>query len=160
MLSNGARLGAGDIRTQYFAGSDFHRDLRAFSTREFRDVVGTYGTRSYLYAEMIFGNAATVESLRASAKPERIYAMRAARNLPLQEITRRTGLSEREVKRFNPALVRQVPRGANVYLPVHVPEFGPDVSYWHRPADPGFAAVLADFVAMEPPTEGWESPEF
>jgi len=160
VLINGARLGAGDIRTQYFAGSDFHRDLRAFSTREFRNVVGTYGTRSYLYAEMIFGNAATVESLRASAKPERIYAMRASRNLSLQEITRRTGLTEREVKRFNPALVRQVPRGANLYLPVVVPDFGPDVSFWHRPAAPAFADLMAEFVAMDPPGDGWEGPAF
>lgn len=160
VLINGARLGAEDVRTRYFAGSDLHRDLRNISTREFRALVGTYGSRSYLYAEMVFGNAEAVNEMRASSKAERIHAMRAPRNLPLQEIVRRTGLSEREVKRFNPALVRQVPRGANVYLPVHVPEFGPDVAFWHRSADPAFAGLLAEFLALDAPLEPWEDAAF
>lgn len=160
VLMNGARLGAEDVRTRYFAGSDLHRELRDISTREFRALVGTYGIRSYLYAEMVFGNAATIHDLRASATPERIHAMRVSRAVPLQEIVRRTGLPEREIKRFNPALVRQVPRGADLYLPMHVPEFGSDVAFWHRPADPAFAEVLSDFVAMEPPADAWDDPDF
>lgn len=160
VLVNGSRLGARDVRTRYFAGSDFHRDLRNISTREFSAVVGTYGSRSYLYAEMVFGNAAAVNEMRGSAKAERIHAMRTARNLPLPEIARRTGLSEREVKRFNPALVRQVPRGANVYLPMHVPEFGQDVAFWHRAADPAFRALLDEFLALEAPSDPWEDRDF
>ena len=160
VLINGERLGAYGVRERYFAGSEFAHDLRAVSPRRFRDVVGTYGTRSYLYAEMVFGNTANVESLRASVPQERIYAMRASRALTLQEIVRKSGLTEREVKRFNPALVRQVPRGATLYLPGVVEQFGPDVSFWHRPASPEFSEALADFVALDAEPEKWEDPSF
>ena len=85
-------------RRRYFEGSDFARDLRAISTRQFRDVVGTYGIRSALYAEMVFANAPAVDSLRGAVPQERIYAMRTTRGVTLQEIVRATGLSEREVK--------------------------------------------------------------
>ena len=160
VLINGERLGAADVRERYFAGSEFAHDLRAVSTRRFRDLVGTYGTRSYLYSEMVFGNVGSVDSLRASVPQERIYAMRTSRALTLREITRATGLSEREVKRFNPALVRQVPRGATLYLPEPAERFGPDVSFWHRPASPEFSETLAEFVALDVGPERWEDPAF
>ncbi|HSW28752.1 MAG TPA: transglycosylase SLT domain-containing protein [Longimicrobiales bacterium] len=160
VLINGARLGATDVRRRYFEGSDFARDLRAISTRQFRDLVGTYGIRSSLYAEMVFANAPAVDSMRGAVPQERIYAMRTTRAVPLQEIMRQTGLSEREVKRFNPALVRQVPRGATLYLPEPVERFGADVSFWLRPASSEFAVVLEEFVALSAPPEEWETPAF
>jgi len=160
VLITGERLGAVDVRDRYFAGSDFVRELRAISTRQFRDVVGTYGNRSFLYSEMVFGNAPTVTRLRESIPQERVYAMRAARALDMAAITRRTGLSEREVKRFNPALFRQVPRGANVYVPEPVEELGEDVSFWHEPIPDAFAEVLDDFVRLDVPVEEWEKPDF
>lgn len=160
VLVNGARLGAQDVRSRYFEGSAFTHDLRAISTRQFRDVVGTYGNRSFLYAEMVFGNAPTVDSLLSAVPQEPIYAMRAPKAITLAEITRATGLSEREVKRFNPALVRQVPKGATLYLPEPVERFGADVSFWHRPATPEFSQVLDEFVLLEAAPEDWEEPAF
>lgn len=160
VLINGERLGATDVRDRYFAGSDFARDLRAISTRQFRDLVGTYGVRSALYAEMVFANAPAVDSLRAAVPQERIWAMRTTRAIPLQEIVRVTGLSEREVKRFNPALVRQVPKGATLYLPEPVERFGADVAFWQRPAPADFAALMEEFVALDAPPQEWEDPAF
>jgi hypothetical protein len=64
------------------------------------------------------------------------------------------------VKRFNPALVRQVPKGATVYLPMLVEDFGPDVSYWHRPASAEYASVLNDFVRIEVAPDQWDDPAF
>lgn len=160
VLINGEKLGAVDVRDRYFAGSDFARDLRAISTRQFRDVVGTYGNRSFLYSEMVFGNAPTVIRLRESIPQERVYAIRTARALDLPAITRGTGLGEREVKRFNPALFRQVPRGASLYLPEPVAALGEDVSFWHEPIPAAFAEVLDDFVRMDVPVEEWEKPDF
>ncbi|NJD17707.1 MAG: hypothetical protein FIA95_00250 [Gemmatimonadetes bacterium] len=160
VLVNGERLGAPDVRSRYFEGSDFARDLRAISTRQFRDLVGTYGVRSSLYAEMVFANAPAVDSLLATIPRERIYGIRTTRAVPLAEITRATGLSEREVKRFNPALVRQVPKGATLYLPEPVERFGADVSFWQRPAPPEFAAILEEFVALDAAPQEWEEPAF
>ena len=57
---NGARLGGEGTRAQYLLGSRFALDLREMSSRRYREVVRTYGPRSYRYAEMIFGNAQTV----------------------------------------------------------------------------------------------------
>ena len=160
VLYNGTQLGATDVRTRYFVGADFLRDLRAISTRRFRDVVGTYGNQSFLYSEMVFGNTANVADFRAKIPQEEIYAFRVTRNLPLTEITRLTSLSSAEVKRFNPALVRQVPKGANLYLPRPVKGLGTDVSFWHRPASDAFTAVLGDFVALDVPPEAWEDQDF
>ena len=160
VLVNGARLGADNVRHRYFLGSALARDLRAISTRQFRQVVGTYGIRSFLYSEMVFGNTTTVEALRASVPQEQVFAMRTTRALTLQEITRRTGLSEREVKRFNPALVRQVPKGASLYLPSYEEQLGADASFWHRPSPPEFADILAEFVRLEATVEEWEDPVF
>jgi hypothetical protein len=85
--------------------------------------------------------------------------MRTPRAIPLAEIVRRTGLAPDEVRRFNPALVDRVPAGATVYLPFHVSEFGRDVAFWRRPADAAYAAVLDDFVRLEP-GDRWDDPAF
>ncbi len=157
---NGWRLGGSDNRERYFLGSEFARDLRNLRLRAFSDVYGTYGPRSFRYAEMVFGNTPNVMGLREAIPQTQIYAMRAARAIPLAEITRRTGLSVDEVKRFNPALVRQVPSRANLYLPMYVQEFGTDVSFWHRPASPDYLAALIDFVRLEAAIEDWDDPSF
>lgn len=160
VLINGERMGAGDVRSQYLRGADLALDLRRMSSREYRRVVRTYGPRSYHYAEMVFGNAFKVAEIQSDIPQERIYAMRAQRAIPLSEVTRRTGLSTDEVRRFNPALVRQVPPGANLYLPVYVEEFGPNVTFWHDPPDPAFVEVLEDFVRLDRPWEEWDEPGF
>jgi hypothetical protein len=157
---NGWRLGGTDNRERYFLGAEFARDLRNLRLRAFSDVYGTYGPRSFRYAEMVFGNTFNVTRLRESIPQTRIYAMRATRPIPLGEITRRTGLSADEVKRFNPALVRQVPSRANLYLPMYVQEFGPDVSFWHRPANSDYLMTLNDFVRLEAAVEEWDDPSF
>ena len=86
--------------------------------------------------------------------------MRAPRDLPLTEVTRHTGLSTDEVKRFNPALVRRVPARATLYLPSYVEEFGSDVSFWHRPASLAFASVLDEFVRLDADVRRWHEASF
>lgn len=157
---NGGRLGGEDIRERYFLGSEFALDLRAISTRTFRQVVGTYGPRSSRYAEMVFGNTHTVRHLLETVEQRPIYAMRANRNIPLSQVVERAVMSVEEVKRFNPALVRQVPKGANLYLPVSAQQFGPDVTFWHRPAPPRYVEALNDFVRLGATTEEWNDPAF
>ena len=87
-------------------------------------------------------------------------ALRAPRALSRAEVRQKTGLSTDEVKRYNPALVRRVPAGANLYLPSYVEEFGPDVSFWHRTADPEFAGVISEFVQLQPGVERWHARSF
>ena len=157
---NGSRLGGVSVQDQYFMGSELARGLRDLPTREYRPVVRTYGPRSFLYAEMVFGNRFTVRRIRDEVPQVRIHAMRASRPIPLSEVTRRTGLSVDEVRRFNPALVRQVPTGAALYLPVRVDEFGPDISFWHRPPPPEYAEVLTDFLSLDGDWHRWEDPSF
>lgn len=157
---NGERLGGADVRESYFLGSQFVLDLREIAPRRYQNLYGTYGPRSFSYSEMIFGNTINVIRLRESTPQERVYAIRTTRALTLAEIRRRTGLTEDELRRFNPALVNQVPRGANLYLPVSVPDFGTDVSFWHEPVAPAFAQALRDFLEMEAPLERWEEPSF
>lgn len=159
-LITGERLGAGDVRTQYFLGSKLARDLRALPGRTYEDVHGSYGPRSYLYAEMVFGNALNVRSLSAATPPAEIHAMRTPRPIAITEIVERTGLSEDEVRRFNPALVDRVPEQATLYLPYYVREFGDDVSFWRRPPSPSYLEVLADFMRLEPGAERWDNPAF
>jgi hypothetical protein len=105
---------------------------------------------------MVFGNTANVVNLKTSTTQQKIYAMRTTRAIPIAEITKRTGLSAEEVKRFNPALVRQVPARATLYLPSYVPEFGQNVSFWHEAPSPEYLAVLNDFVRIEMPIEQWD----
>ena len=157
---NGERLGGTDAREQYLLGSEFASDLRDISIRRYRDLFRTYGRRSFLYAEMVFGNAINVERLSAGTPQTRIFAMRAPRNIALTEVTRQTGLSADEVKRFNPALVKRVPARANLYLPSYVSEFGADVSFWHRPPSPAFALVLDEFVNIDAGVERWHEASF
>jgi hypothetical protein len=159
-LINGERLGGRDVRTRYFLGSKLARDLRALGLQQYRDLYRTYGPRSYLYAEMIVGNTFNVRAIMTSAPQVPIHAMRTSRAIPLTEITKRTGLSADEVRRFNPALVKRVPANANLYLPLHVPAFGRDVTFWHRPASAAYAATLDQFLRLDVPHEQWDDPSF
>ncbi|HEY7569275.1 MAG TPA: hypothetical protein VH762_16960, partial [Gemmatimonadaceae bacterium] len=108
-LINGERLGATDVRTQYLLGSQLARDLRSLPGRSYEGIYGSYGPRSYLYAEMVFGNTFVVNELLASTPQEPIYAMRTPRVVSIGEIVKRTGLSADEVRRFNPAIADRVP---------------------------------------------------
>jgi hypothetical protein len=157
---NGERLGGRAIREQYFLGAELTRHLRATAPRRYREVYGTYGPRSFRYAEMVFGNTFNVTPIRATIPQARIHAMRVRRALPLAEIVRVTRLSADEVRRFNPALVRQVPAGANLYLPLHVEAFGPDVSFWHRPPGTAYASVLYDFLRLDATPDEWDARSF
>lgn len=160
VLINGERLGGADNRERYFLGSAFARDLRQLSPRTFRDVYGTYGVRSALYAEMVFGNAANVAQLIATTPQERIYGMRARRAVTLTEVVRAAKLSTDEVRRYNPALKQRVPAGAAIYLPSHVAALGPDIAFWHLPPSAEYAQVLNDFLRLDVPLEEWDRPAF
>jgi hypothetical protein len=157
---NGERLGGADAREQYLMGAQFARDLRNISLRRYRDLYRTYGVRSFFYAEMVFGNTVNVTRITAEVPQSRIFAMRSDRPIPMAEITRRTGLSVDEVKRYNPAIVQQVPARANLYLPAYVAEFGQDVSFWHRPASTAYLDVLSDFLRLDVGVQRWHEPSF
>jgi hypothetical protein len=159
-LINGERLGGTTPREQYLMGSQFARDLRNVALMRYRDLYRTYGIRSFRYAEMVFGNTITVSKLREQVPQERVFAMRTRRAIPMGEITRRTGLTAVEVQRFNPALTRQVPAGATLYLPKHVSEFGPDVSFWHRPANMAYTALLDEFLQLDAGVQRWHEASF
>ena len=159
VLVNGARLGAPEPREQYFLGAELARALRSIGD-EYSDIYASYGPRSYRYAEMIFGNTFTVRSIVASNAQRGIYAMRVPRPTPLAEIAKRTRLSTDEIKRFNPSLVKTVPAGATLYLPTFDRAFGRDVTFWHRPASDGYAAVLDAFVRIKAAPEDWDQPSF
>ena len=159
-LINGEYLGGDDVRTRYFLGSRLARDLRALPGRTYKGVYRTYGPRSYLYAEMVFGNSYNVGNLIASLPQESIYAMRTTRPLSLAEITSRTGLSEDEVRRFNPALANRLPPRSALYLPSYVADFGPDIAFWRRPPTAAYAAVLDAFTHLAPGPEQWDDPSF
>jgi hypothetical protein len=148
-LINGARLGGITVRERYFLGAEFARNVRLLEPRTFQDVYGTYGPRSYLYTEMVFGNTATVREILESTPQQKIFAMRTPRAISLDEVARVTRLDRGEIQRFNPALRSRVPAGATLYLPRYVPAFGRDVAFWHRPPDPAYAAVLLDFVRLD-----------
>ena len=157
---NGERLGGADPREQYLMGAEFVRGLRNISIQRYRELFRTYGPRSFLYAEMVFGNTVNVVRLRDEMPQAEIFAMRAARDIPLTEVARTTGLSTDEVKRFNPALVRRVPARANLYLPSYVPEFGADVTFWRRPPSEAFDTVLGEFLDLEPGVTRWHEASF
>ena len=157
---NGSRLGGRDVREQYFLGADFAVELRRVSLRRYREIFRTYGPRSSLYAEMVFGNTFKVENLKTEIAQVPVYAMRVPRAISLEEVTRETGLSVDEVRRYNPALIRRVPANANLYLPVYVEEFGPDVSFWHHAPSLEYVGVLEEFVRIDATLEQWEDSEF
>jgi hypothetical protein len=160
VLINGERLGGVDAREQYLMGGEFARHLRGISLRTYRDLFRTYGPRSFLYAEMVFGNTLTVARLIEETPQAQIFAMRTSRATPLLEITARSGLAADEVKRYNPALLRQVPADADVYLPVYVKALGPDVSFWHRPPSAEYAAALNEFVHLGAGVRAWHDAAF
>ncbi|HUF23903.1 MAG TPA: hypothetical protein VMN81_07240 [Vicinamibacterales bacterium] len=160
VLVNGQRLGGKDSRAQYFLGSDLAVGLRSIADGGYKDIYGSYGPRSYRYAEMVFGNASTIEETIAAAKPQRIYAMRTSKAFTREEIARRTGLSMEVISRYNPALVKKVPAGATLYLPKYFEVFGEDVSFWHRDAASAFVKLLDEFTAIDEPAETWESRRF
>jgi hypothetical protein len=159
-LIAGEYLNGASVRERYLLGSQLARDLRTLPDREYDQVFGSYGYRSYLYAEMVFGNAINVRRLIAAMPRVPIHAMRTPRVISLAEIVERTSLPLAEVRRYNPALVDRVPAGAAVYLPVYVSQFGSDVAFWRRPAKRAYAAVLADFLRLEPGPERWDDPAF
>ena len=160
ILVNGGRLGGGDVRDRYFIGSQFSRDLRRIGLYKYRDIYRTYGPRSALYAEMVFGNASRVSDLRESVRQTEVYAMRTPRAIAIGEIMRRTRLSEGEVRRYNPALRTQVPAHATLYLPLYVKEFGTNVTFWHLPANAAYASVLNEFVRLDVGEEQWDDRAF
>jgi hypothetical protein len=157
---NGERLGGVGSRQQYFLGSDFAADLREISIQRYRDLYRTYGYRSSLYAEMVFGNMANVKRLTAEQPQSPIFAMRLTKAIQALDISARTGIKPDEVKRFNPALGVRVPAQANLYLPFYVQAFGPDVSFWHRPPTAEYAAVLNDFLRIDSGIERWHEASF
>jgi hypothetical protein len=157
---NGQRLGGVGSREQYLMGSDFAAGLRNVSVTRYRDLFRTYGPRSSLYAEMVFGNMINVRRLTAEYPQTPIFAMRTSTSIRALDVTARTGLKLDEVKRFNPALGVRVPANATVYLPFYVKSFGPDVSFWHRPPSPEYAAALNDFLRLEGGIERWHDADF
>ena len=159
-LINGEHLGAKDVRARYFLGSKLARDLRTLQSKAYEDVYYSYGPRSYLYAEMVFGNTFNVAELAASIPQEPIHAMRTPRAISLPEILTRTGLARTEVQRFNPALIAGLHAGETLYLPYYVSGFGPDVAFWHRPPAPAYLTVLDDFLRLDAGAEQWDDPAF
>jgi hypothetical protein len=159
-LINGERMGATDVRAQYLVGSQLARDLRELPGRTYEDIYGSYGPRSYLYSEMVFGNTFIVNTLMATTPQEPIYAMRTPRAITIAEIVKRTGLPVNEVRRFNPALRDRVPAQSALYLPTYVSEFGADIAFWRRPAPPSYVAVLNDFMRLDAGPERWDDPSF
>jgi len=159
-LINGEHLGARDVRAQYFLGSKLARDLRTLQSKEYEDVYYSYGPRSYLYAEMVFGNTFNVRGLVASIPQEPIHAMRTPRAISLTEIVTRTGVTRAEVRRFNPALTAQLQPGDTLYLPYYVSGFGPDVAFWHHAPNSSYLTVLDDFMRLDAGAEQWDDPAF
>jgi hypothetical protein len=159
-LINGEHLGARDVRARYFLGSKLARDLRTLQSKEYEGVYYSYGPRSYLYAEMVFGNTFNVRDLVASTPQEPIHAMRIPRVISLAEIVKRTGLARAEVQRFNPALTDRLQSGGTLYLPYYVSGFGPDVAFWHRQPSPAYLTVLDDFMRLDAGAEQWDDPTF
>ncbi len=157
---NGERLGGTTAREQYFIGSKFAYDLRAVDLLGYHDLYRTYGPRAFRYAEMVFGNTVNVERIKHEVPQELVFAMRTKRSIPIGEITRRTKLTATEVQRFNPALTRAVPARATLYLPMPVPEFGADVTFWHRAPTAAFTAALDDFLQIESGVQRWHDPSF
>jgi hypothetical protein len=159
-LITGEHLGADDVRAQYLMGSKLANDLRALPGRQYASVYLSYGPRSHLYTEMVFGNTVNVRNLSAATPQEPIHAMRTSRAISLAEIIQRTNLPAREVRRFNPALKDRVRARATLYLPHYLAEFGADVAFWRRPASPSYAAVLDDFTRLAAGPERWDDPAF
>ena len=151
---------ATSTQEQYFLGSDFAAGLREIAIQRYRDLYRTYGYRSSLYAEMVFGNMVNVKRLTAEYPQSPIFAMRLSKAVQALDISARTGIKPDEVKRFNPALGARVPAQANLYLPFYVQQFGPDVSFWHRPPTEEYAAALNDFLRIDGGIARWHEASF
>jgi hypothetical protein len=160
ILISGERMGGRTSRDQYFLGSQLARDLRQMDLDGYKDLYRTYGPRSYFYAEMVFGNSFNVRNIAAATPQVKIFAMRTPRALALADIVRRTKLPADEIRRFNPALAKRVPANATLYLPQYIRDFGPDVSFWHRPPSAAYAAVLEEFLALDATAEEWDDRSF
>ena len=78
---NGERLGGVGSREQYLMGSDFAASLRDISIQRYRDLFRTYGPRSSLYAEMVFGNMINVRRIIAENPQSPIFAMRTSQSI-------------------------------------------------------------------------------
>ena len=147
-IINGDFAGGDDVRDRYFLGAELTLLVRQSAEPGYREVAGSYGPRSYRYAEMVFGNTLTIAEILAAKPQESIFAMRPERAIAIDEVASHTGLSIDEIRRFNPALINRVPAGANLYLPHYVEEFGEDTAFWHRPPSPEYSAVLGDFARL------------
>jgi hypothetical protein len=159
-MINGERLQGGGARERYFLGAQLARDLRTLWPDRFSDLYGSYGPRSYRYAEMVFGNAGNVRNIIESTPQAKIYAMRTSRGVTLAEITRRTRLSADEVRRYNPALRKRVPAGATIYLPRFESTLGTDVAFWNRAPRTTYENVLNEFVRLGAGPAEWDQPSF
>lgn len=159
-LINGERLQGSNPREQYFLGAQLARDLRTFAPDRYSDLYGSYGPRSYRYAEMVFGNTTNVRTIAASTPQAKIYAMRTSRAVALTEISKRTHLPADEVRRYNPALAKRVPAGATIYLPRFESALGKDVAFWNHAPTTSYENVLNDFVRLEATPAQWDHPAF
>ena len=157
ILINGERLGGTSVREQYLLGSQLARDLRRLDLYGFRDLYRTYGPRSYVYAEMVFGNMATVrESDRVDAAGADLRDAHAARAHAVGHHE-----ADEAVRGRDPALqpgAGQARPGARRYVlaACMFVTFGRDVSFWHRPANEAYAAALSDFLSLDAPPEHWD----
>lgn len=147
-IINGDFAGGEDVRARYFLGAELTLLLRGSRLPGYRQVVGSYGPRSYRYAEMVFGNTLTIADLETAIPQEQIFAMRPVRSVPFDEVARRTGLSADEIRRFNPALINRVPAGANLYLPSPAEGLGRDTAFWHHEPASEYVAVLDEFLRL------------
>lgn len=148
-IMNGEFAGGDDVRARYFLGAELTLLVRQTRVPGYREVAGSFGPRSFRYAEMVFGNMATIAELETAMPQEQIFATRPGRSVPFDEVTSRTGLSADEIRRFNPALINRVPAGANLYLPFPVEDFGADTAFWHREPTPAYQGVLAEFLRLD-----------
>ena len=121
----------------------------------------SYGPRSYLYAEMVFGNTFIVSQLMTSTSQVPIHAMRTPRPITLPEITARTG-SDRGRSPSLQSRARPTGPGARARSTCRPTSASSaeDVAFWRRPPDPSYAAVLNDFVASSPAPNGGTTRRF
>jgi hypothetical protein len=146
-LINGEHLGATDVRAQYFFGSKLARDLRTLQSKDYADVYYSYGPRSYLYAEMVFGNTFNVAELAASIPQEPIHAMRVPRcGYRWQRLVKpNRPLPARRCSGSNPALVASLQAGEDACIsPTPSAALVPDVAFWHRPPSPAYLTGSSD----------------
>ena len=120
---NGERLGGVNTREQYFKGSEFAADLRVVRLQRYRDLYRTYGARSSLYAEMVFGNMVNVGRLPAerrshgSSRCARLGRFARSISPPDQALGRRSEAIQSGARCTCAAQ-------ANLYLPFYVPALG------------------------------------